>query len=265
MIAQKESPLAAVGDRRRLRHDVGNGQAILLAKRHVDARHQGEMEGHVALVALAEVGAHVGRPLVGFRQDQSICVLGIDGGPNSLDDGMGLRQVFAGSSVALDKIGNRIHPQRVDAHVEPEAHRLQHFLNDERVIEVEIGLVREKAMPVIGSCRFVPGPVRFFRVRKNDACVLIHLIALRPDIHLAFRRSGGRQSRGLEPWMLIASVIDDQLDHDLHPARVGGFEEGLEILQRAIRGIDVDIVRNVIPVVAQRGWKERQEPNASDA
>jgi hypothetical protein len=63
-----------------LRHDVGDRQAIFLAQGHVDARHQREVEGHVALVAIAEVGADIGRPLVGFGQDETVGVLGIDGG-----------------------------------------------------------------------------------------------------------------------------------------------------------------------------------------
>ncbi len=34
MIAQKQAPLAGVGDGRRLRHDVGDGQPVFLAQRH---------------------------------------------------------------------------------------------------------------------------------------------------------------------------------------------------------------------------------------
>ena len=64
----------------RLRHDVGDGQAVFLAEGHVDARHQREVEGHVALVAVAEVGADVGGPLVGFGEDQAVGVFGVDGG-----------------------------------------------------------------------------------------------------------------------------------------------------------------------------------------
>ena len=64
----------------RLRDDVGDGQAVLLAERHVDARHQGEVEGHVALVAVAEVGADVGGPLVGLGENDAVGVALVDGG-----------------------------------------------------------------------------------------------------------------------------------------------------------------------------------------
>ena len=83
VIAQEQAPLAVVGNRRRLGHDVGDRQAIFLAQGHVDARHQGEVEGHVALVAIAKVGAHVGGPLVGFGQDEAVGIFGVDGGADA--------------------------------------------------------------------------------------------------------------------------------------------------------------------------------------
>ena len=65
--------------------------------------------------------------------------------------------------------------------------------------------------------------------------------------------------------MLIAGVVDDQLDHHLHVALVRRIEKGLEVVQRAVGRIDVDIVCNVVAVVAQRRREERQKPDAGDA
>ena len=48
------------------------GVAVLLPERHEHARHQREVERHVALVAVAEVGAHVGRPLVRLGQQHAV-------------------------------------------------------------------------------------------------------------------------------------------------------------------------------------------------
>ena len=84
VVAQEEAPLAVVGDGGGLRHDVGDGQAVFLAERHVDARHKREVEGHVALVAVAEVGADVGGPLVGFGEDEAVGVVGVDDGADAL-------------------------------------------------------------------------------------------------------------------------------------------------------------------------------------
>ena len=79
VVAQEQAPLAVIGNGRRLRHDVGDGQPVFLAQRHVDARHEREVERHVALVAVAEIRPHVGGPLVGLGQDQAVRILGIDG------------------------------------------------------------------------------------------------------------------------------------------------------------------------------------------
>ena len=65
--------------------------------------------------------------------------------------------------------------------------------------------------------------------------------------------------------MLIGGVVDDQLDHHLHVPLVRGVEEGLEIVQRSVRRIDVDVVGDVVAVVAQRRRKEGQQPEAGDA
>ena len=78
VIAQEQAPLAGVGNRRRLRHDVGDRQPVFLAQRHVDARHQREMECHVAFVAVAEIGAHIGGPLIGFGQNHAVGIIRVD-------------------------------------------------------------------------------------------------------------------------------------------------------------------------------------------
>ncbi len=120
-------------------------------------------------------------------------------------------------------------------------------------------------MPVERLRGFVPGPVRFFRVGEDDARIFVELIGVRPDIHLALRRAGGREPRGFEPWMLIAGVIDDQLDHHLHVALMRRIEKRLEVGQGSIGRIDVDVVGDVVAVVAQRRREERQKPDAGDA
>ncbi len=64
--------------------------------------------------------------------------------------------------------------------------------------------------------------------------------------------------------MLIAGVIDDQFDHHLHTALMGGIKKGFEVVQRAVRRIDVGVVGDVVTVVAQRRGKKGQHPEAGD-
>ena len=57
VIAQEEGPLTVLRDGRRLGHDVDDREAILLRHGHIHARHDREVEGHVALIAISEVRA----------------------------------------------------------------------------------------------------------------------------------------------------------------------------------------------------------------
>jgi len=42
--------------------------------------------------------------------------------------------------------------------------------------------------------------------------------------------------------VLIAGVIDDQLDHHLHVVLVSGVQERFEIVQGSVRRVHVDVV-----------------------
>ena len=68
---------------------------------------------------------------------------------------MRLRQVLADRAFALDQVRHRVEPQPVDAAIEPEPHHLDHRVEDRRVVEVQIRLVMEEAVPVVrlGRCR----------------------------------------------------------------------------------------------------------------
>ena len=108
MVAQKQTPLAVVRDRGRLRHDLRNGQPILLPQRHVDARHQRKVECHLALVPIPKVGPDIIGPHVRFSQDHAVFVLGIDGRADLLDHYVRLGHVLAAGAVAFDQVWNGI-------------------------------------------------------------------------------------------------------------------------------------------------------------
>ena len=72
VVAQEQRPLAVGGDLRRLRQDVEDREAILHVNRHEHPRHDRKVEVHVALVAGAEVGGRVLRPLVGLGEQHPV-------------------------------------------------------------------------------------------------------------------------------------------------------------------------------------------------
>ena len=60
--------------------DVDDREAVLLRMRHEHPRHEREVEGHVALVAVAEVVDGVLRPLVGLGQQHAVGEARVDVG-----------------------------------------------------------------------------------------------------------------------------------------------------------------------------------------
>ena len=265
MVAQEEPPLAGGRDGRGVGEDVHDGQALLQAQGHVEARHEREVEGHVKLVALAEVGAHVFRPLVGLGEEDAVAaVLAVDDPAELAEHGVGLGKVLAGGAFPLDEVGHGVAAEAVEPLVEPEAHHLQHGLADGGIVVVEVGLVAEEAMPVVGLPERIPGPVGLLGIDEDDARVAVALLGLAPHVVVGERRGRGAPG-GLKPRMLIGGVVHDEIGDDPEAPRVGGVEERAELGHRPVRGMERVEIGDVVPVVAQGGGVHGQEPQAVDA
>jgi hypothetical protein len=223
------------------------------------------MVGHVALVAVAEVFAHVLGPLIGFGQQESVFIIRVDRRAQLLDHLVGFAQVFVVGAFTLDQVGNRIEPEAVDPHVEPETHGLQHRLQDPRIVEIQIRLVAEEAMPEVRLRLRVPGPVRSFGVGEYDARVEVFLVGVAPDVEIALRRARRRRARGLEPGVLIGRVIDDELGDHLQSQPVRLVQHGAKILERTVLRMDILIVGDVVAVVLQGRGIEGHQPEGVDA
>ncbi len=65
--------------------------------------------------------------------------------------------------------------------------------------------------------------------------------------------------------MLVGGVIDDQLGDDSQAACVRGVEEPHEVVAGAVVGVDALVVGDVVAVVAQRRFADRQQPQARHA
>jgi hypothetical protein len=59
-------------------------------------------------------------------------------------------------------------------------------------------------------------------------------------------------------------VVEHQLGDHAHPALMGGVEEALEVLARAVVFVDVGVVGDVVPAVLERRRVERQQPQRRD-
>jgi hypothetical protein len=104
----------------------------------------GEVEGHVALVAVAEVLHDVLGPLVGLGEQHPVGVLVVDGLAQQLEDRRGSREVLAVGPVALDQVRAPRPAEAVEPEVQPEAQHVEDRLDDLGVVVVEVGLVEKK-------------------------------------------------------------------------------------------------------------------------
>ncbi len=95
---------------RRLREDVQDGEPVLHVDGHVHARHDREVEVHVALVAVAEVGGGVLRPLIRLREQHPRLELRVDVAAQLPDELVRLRQVLAVRPFLLVEVRNGIEP-----------------------------------------------------------------------------------------------------------------------------------------------------------
>ena len=268
VVAQEDGPLAGFRDLRRLAHDVGDRVPVFLGDRHIHARHQREVERHVAFVAalgqIAEIGQHVFRPLVGFGQQHAVGIAFIHGGADLLQDVVGLAEVLVVGALALDQVGHGVEPEPVHAHLQPVAQHAQHFAHHGRIVEVQVRLVRIEAVPEIGLCDRVPGPVGLLRIEEDDPGALVLLVVVAPDIEIPVVRARLCGAGALEPGVLVGGVVDDQFRDDPDAAIMAFTHELPEVAHVAVGRIDVAVIRDVIPVIAQRRRVERQQPQCRD-
>ncbi len=83
-----------------------------------------------------------------------------------------------------------------------------------------------------------------------------------PDVPIVVL--GTRGPGILEPRVFARAVVDDEVDHDGDAALLGGGHEGLEVVGRAVVGLDRPIVGDVIPVIAGR-LGDGHQPEAGHA
>jgi hypothetical protein len=129
------------------------------------------------------------------------------------------------------------------------------------MIEVQVGLMAEEAMPGVLAGDRIPGPVRRFGVGKDDARAGVRFRRIAPDVEFAIVRVARSTARTLEPRVLIRGVVDDQLGDDPQTELVRGFDERARVAQRAVGGVDTLVLGDVVAVVAQRLGIERQQPD----
>ena len=252
VVAQKQRPLRAVRYGGRLAQDVDDRETVLHPDGHEEPGHEREVERHVALVAVAEIGDRVFGPLVSLRQQHPAGVVLVEMRSQLAQEGVRLGQVLAVRPLAFVEVWHGVQAHAVHAHVEPELHDLDDGLVHARVVEVEVGLVGVEAVPVVGAGDVVPGPVRDLEVLEDDAGVLIALVGLAPDVEVAIGAARLGVARALEPRVLIGGVVADQLVDHAHAPAMCFLDEAVHVTELSEKRIHVGVVGDVVAVVAQR-------------
>src|SRR6202030_1898243 len=111
--------------------------------------------------------------------------------------------------LALEEVGDGVEAEGVDTQLQPEVEDLEDGFVYRLVVEVQVGLVGEEAMPVVGLRHRVPGPVGGLEVLEDDAGVCVLLRGITPDVEVAPRRSGPGPAGPLKPGVLVAGVVED--------------------------------------------------------
>ncbi|MGX1219798.1 hypothetical protein RKD42_001057 [Streptomyces ambofaciens] len=200
---------------------------------------------------VAEVVDDVLRPLVGLRQQHGVRVLRVDLAAHPLEEGVRGGQVLAVGALFGVQVGHGVQTVAVDPQVQPELQSGQHLLLHGRVLVVEVRLVGEEPVPVVLAADGVVGPVGRLGVDEDDAGVGVAGVVVGPDVVVAVRAV--RVLAGLlEPRVLVAGVVHDEVDDHAHAALVGRVDELDEVGQVAELGQDGGVVRDVVAAVAQR-------------
>src|SRR5205823_3649423 len=157
-----------------------------------------------------------------------------------------------------------IQPEAIDPKAEPEIADLLHQFVHRGIVEIQIRLMRIKAVPVIRFRNRVPRPVRGLKIFEDDARVFVFFRGVAPDIKLALGRTRWRAARFLEPGVLIGGMVDNELGNDAKPAVVRRSEKGTKVIKRAVVWINIEIIGDVVAVIFERRWIKRQEPDRAD-
>src|SRR4051794_6565548 len=143
--------------------------------------------------------------------------------------------------------------EAVDAALEPEAQDLDEVVAHLRVVPVEVRLLRRKEVQVVVAPLLVERP-------RGAAPVG------RPVVRHTVRCRGGDVpgTVACEPGMLARGMGRDDVGDHAEVECVRLPDELVEVVERAEKRVDLDVVRDVVPVIRARRRVERRQPEGVD-
>ena len=162
-----------------------------------------------------------------------------------------------------------VHPEAVDAPVEPPAHHRVDGLADLGVLPVEVGLLAREEVQVVLAGHLVVLPRRAGEERSPVVRLgsrLPRYAALTsgpPPVPVALGIVRGRP-RLDEPRVLVGGVVDHEVHQQLHAAPMDVGQQLVEVLESAEQRVDVLVVADVVAVVVHRRAVDRRQPDDVD-
>ena len=152
----------------------------------------------------------------------------------------------------LDQPVRDVDAEARDAAVEPVAEDPVEFVPHVRVPPVEIRLLDRELVQVVALAARVVLP----RSAAGEDRPPVVRDVLRPDVVLR---------AVAEPRVAVGGVVRDEIEPDADAALARGGDQRVEVVERAVVGMDVEVVGDVVAPVDVRARKRRTEPDRVDA
>ena len=158
--------------------------------------------------------------------------------------------------------GDRVDAEAAHALGHPPVGHVVDGLTDLGALPIEVGLIGAEGVQVVLLARLAPLPGRAAEAAAPVGGHAAVGLGVGPDVPVGFGVVAA--GAGLdEPGVLVGRVIEDQVHHDLDPARVGLGEQLVEVAHRAVARVDLVVVLDVVAVVLLRRLVHGGQPEGA--
>ena len=163
-------------------------------------------------------------------------------------------------TLGLGNEGDDIFPEAVHTHIQPELQNLLHFFPDQGIVHVQVRLFDSEQVQIVLLPHLVPLPGLALEHGVPVVGELAAGLSGPPDVVVGV---GVDPLTGfLEPFVLVAGVVDHQVHQHLHAPLMGTVQHFFEGFHAAEFRGDVHVVGNVIAAVCAGGGIDGGEPDA---
>ncbi|MCE3291052.1 MAG: hypothetical protein K0R83_3064 [Caulobacter sp.] len=222
----------------------------------------GELAEHEAVLVAVDGQADVVQRLDVF-DEVGIVEMALEvGGGRPAQRGVAVIDRVVGQGRVVEVGVGDVEPEAIDAPGQPEVEDVEGGLAGLGMTPVELGLLAQELVVVGLSAQRLVRPGR--AAEGAEPVVGGRAVGLerRPDVPVLPLAA---LERLVEPGVFVAGVGQDLVEEQLHAALVGPVDDGLQVVHRAVVGVDAVVVADVVAPVAVGRGVDRREPDGVDA